>query len=392
MVGRQYNGYHLDDILVMKLAATDGSILWSDLYGGADDQYDRGWAIAVGPDGNPVVTGITGNTDGTANYLTRKFDNQDGSEIWVRSFPGAVNNVEQRAGWLAVCDNGDIVMANRTWTTTTSYDVVLHRYAASDGATVWTQQYNSSGTAADDPRSMVRDSAGDLLVVGVRVGDFMVLKFRQGDGSLAWSSGYNGPPGWYDTANCVAEGLDGEIIVSGFSTGATTDWDVATVGFAPSDGVQSWVERFDSGDGLSDEGGYLAVSPAGDLYVGGYGYDLASGSDLLCLRYSLGIPSAVADMVAPALFITADPNPFSTSVSFSIVSPGGVPARISIYDALGRRVAVLDGGTSNAARDGVRRLAWDGRDAQGFSAAPGAYFVHAQRGTEAGTCTIIRIR
>jgi hypothetical protein len=391
-VGRQYNGYHLDDILVMKLAASDGDILWNDLYGGVDDQYDRGWTIAVGPDGNPVVTGITGNADGTANYLTRKLSNQDGSQIWVRSLPGAVNNIEERAGWLAVCDNGDMVMANRTWTTTTSYDVILHRYAASDGATVWTKQYNSSGTVADDPRSMVRDSAGDLLVVGVRAGDFMVLKFRQSDGSLAWSSGYNGPPGWYDTANCVAEGPNGEVIVSGFSTGGTTDWDVTTAAFAASDGVRSWVERFDSGDGLSDESAYLAVSAKGDLYVGGYGYDLVSGSDLLCLRYSLGAPAAVPETLDPSRFLTAGPNPFSTGVSFSIASPSASSARISIYDATGRRVTILGEGSWIVARGDLGRLTWDGRDQQGVPTAPGTYFVRAECGTESGTCTIVRIR
>ncbi len=376
----------------MKLAADDGAILWNDLYGGADSQSDRGWAIAVGPDDNPVVTGITTNLDGTANFLTRKLANSDGAEIWVRSLPGAVNNLEQRAGWLAACDNGDIVMANRTWTASTSYDVVLHRYAAADGATVWARQYNSSGTVADDLRGMIRDASGDILVVGVRSGNYMVLKFRQGDGSLAWSTGYDGPPGWYDTANCVVEGPAGEIVVSGFSTGATTDWDVATVGFAAADGAQLWVQRFDSGDGLSDESGYMALSPLGDLYVVGYGYDPVSSSDLLCLRYSLGAPSAAPDLPAAALPIAAVPNPFRGSVSFSVASPAGIPSRVGIYDASGRRIALLDAREPGAAPNGPGFLTWDGRNQEGDPVPAGAYWARVESGAAVGSCTVVRLR
>lgn len=392
VVGRQYNGIHLDDILVMKLAAADGEILWSDLFGGADDQYDSGWSVVVGPDDHPVVTGITGNADGTANFLTRKLANSNGAEVWTRSIPGALNNVEQRAGWLAVCDDGDVVMANRTWTATTSYDVVVHRYDAVDGATVWTKQYNSSGTTADDPRNMLRDEAGDILVVGVRAGNYMVLKFAQTDGSLAWSAGYNGPPGWYDTADCVLEGPAGEVIVSGFSTGATTDWDVATVGFAPEDGAQLWAERYDAGDSLSDEGTCIAVGPIGDLYVVGYGYDIVTGSDLLTLRYSIDPPSAVPELTSGSGALLAAPNPFSDRISFRSLGEDRGMAGVAIYDAMGRQIATLGSERPTSSDAGSHLLTWDGCGADGRPVAPGVYWVRTTVDGRSESLSIVRAR
>ena len=46
----------------MKLDANDGDILWLELLGGAEGLDDRGWSIVVGPDQNPVVTGVTSTT------------------------------------------------------------------------------------------------------------------------------------------------------------------------------------------------------------------------------------------------------------------------------------------------------------------------------------------
>ncbi len=119
-----------------------------------DDLDDCGWSIVVGPDNHPVITGVTINSDGTADYTTFKLHNDDRSTIWIESWPGAINNIDERAGWLSVCDNGDIIMANRTWSSATSYDAVLHRYAETNGDTLWTRTYG--GDETDVARSVAQ--------------------------------------------------------------------------------------------------------------------------------------------------------------------------------------------------------------------------------------------
>lgn len=340
VTGRRKNGSQLDDIVVARFAASDGDIDWMENYGGPDYLDDRGWDIVVGPDGHPVITGFFANLDGTANFYTLKVNANTGQEVWSRSIPGAINNPYDKAGWLAVCDDGDIILANRTWTTSTSYDVILFRFDASDGSTVWSSQYDGPSSGSDNAYHMIRDAAGDLLVVGVSNSDYMVLKFDQVDGELIWAGGYDGPPGWYDNAKCVTEGPHGEVIVSGFSDGSGTGWDMATVAFDPNDGSEQWVMRYDTGAGQTDEGAALGVTPGGDLYVAGYGYTEDDGSDMLAVRYRLGTSSAPGGFEgASTVRLSVGPSPYVTgkgTLRFGIGTLASDQMTLSVHGTDGR--------------------------------------------------------
>ncbi len=373
----------------MKLEGQTGTVLWMELLGGPEHVDDRGWAITVGPDDHPVVTGITGNLDGTAGFLTVKLRNSNGATIWSRSAPGANNNVSERSGWLDVCENGDIVMVNKTWTPETSYDVIVHRYASEDGAVVWTAQHGSPDGTADDPRHMVRATSGDILISGVNGGDFQVLNVDEQDGSLVWSSTYDGPAGAYDAANWVTEGPGGTIIAGGFSTGLATSWDATIVGFQPSDGTVLWTERFDAGGQQADEASLLVVSPRDDLYVVGYGYTLTNDSDLLTLRYQLDQTLAIVGSPPVEPFISVYPNPVSSGVSLAIETNAPGLLRVTVHDITGRLVRSID---SVERRNGHRGGGWDGRDELGRAVPPGIYLAHAVGNGWSVSRKIIRIR
>jgi len=354
---------------VLRLNASNGQIAWERLIGGPGGERDRGWDILVGPDGHPVAHGFFGRTDGTADHVTIKLHSADGDEIWRQVHPGAEGNLSAGSGWLAACDNGDIVMAGRTWSMASSYDVVLHRYAALDGAPVWMEQYDAG--AAEDARQMVLDSAGDILVAGVRSSDFMVLKFDASDGGLIWASGYNGPPGWYDAATCVTEGPGSVVIAGGFSTGAVTSWDAVAVGFDPEDGSVLWDVRYDY-EGESDEVRAVAVTPMGDVYLVGYGYGFVSDSDMLCLRYYIELPATVGGAVPLIAWGGIVPNPVSATAEVRFDLPQAARMRVDLFDATGRWVLSLEDREFAA---GPHRLAWDGKGHDGRQVPAGAYWV-----------------
>ncbi|MFC1572645.1 PQQ-binding-like beta-propeller repeat protein [Candidatus Eisenbacteria bacterium] len=378
----------------MKLAAFDGEILWREHTGSSWGLNDRGWSIVIGLDGHPVVTGIFSTPTDPAEYCTVKLDNTDGSEIWRQVLPGAVNHVDSEAGWLAVCDNGDVAMANRTWVTGVSYDVVLHRYAASDGETVWDTQYNSPTSSADDPKEMRRDAAGDLLVVGTSSNDIMVLKFDQENGDLIWSSSYDGPTGGYDSGKSVLEGPNGEILATGASYLTGSSWDVMTVAFDPNDGEPLWDERFASADNQADEGMTMAVSPQGDLFVAGYAYMLTTGSDMLALRYLLDDQSDVrndpAFPTAPTtiLSFSVGPNPSAGDVELFATTTATSHARLVVFDVKGRHLRTLHVGPLDA---GEHRWVWEGRDASGVNLGPGVYFATLDAFSSTMVRTVVRI-
>lgn len=384
-----YNGGHGYDLMTMKLASSDGDIVWTRFASGAGEYEDRGWAVVVGSDGHPVVTGITDNGDGTANFFTRKLDNADGSTIWTRIYPGAPTNIEERAGWLVVCDNDDVVMANRTWSSGTSYDVVLHRYAAADGEPVWLTQYGGEGTSSDNPRHMTRDQSGDILVAGVQSGNYLALKFDGDSGDLVWPAIFDGPTAGYDAANRVAEGSSGEVIVTGFTTGDGTSWDASTVAFSPLNGDLLWQAHFDSGEGQPEEGSVLAVSPLGDVYTVGYGYTLATESDLLSIRYHVESTNAVIDIIADPLLLRAAPNPFSHQVIFSLEMLSLDRVEVRVHDVTGRRIARLHDGILDR---GMHRIAWDGRDDNGNRLGPGIYLVRVEGSEIRQSGKVIRLQ
>ncbi len=368
MTGRAYILGHNDEVITLKLAADDGHVIWDELSGGPDDRNDRAWAIAVGPDDHPVVTGFSVNTDETADFWTIKYDKDSGAFIWDNFVPGAVNNLA-RAGWLTVLDDGDIVMANRTWTSETNYDVVMQRYAAGDGDLVWETRFGGPDSGANDPRHMIRDEAGNLVVVGVTNSDYMIVTFDGTTGDTLWTATYDGPPGWYDVATCVIIGPAGEVIVSGFSDGSGSGWDVATLGLSPTDGERLWLARHD-GAGQSDEGDALAVSSLGDLYVVGYSYSLSSNMDMLSLRYILDATSDVDAAVIPLLALSAYPNPFNPRVVLSFALEEAGPARLAIFDLRGRRLVTL---LDDEVAPGTHALTWAGRDTRGQPAPAGIY-------------------
>lgn len=372
---------------MLKLRGSDGATEWERLIDGPGHLDDRGWDIEVGPDGHPVVFGFAPAAPEVASSHIVKLHSDDGETIWSRTLAGAVFNPDDRAGWLAILDDGDVVFANKTWSPQTSYDVLLHRFAAADGTDRWHRQYHSGGTAADDPRHMIRDTAGaHLLVAGVREGNFQALKFRAEDGELAWAGSYDGPPGWFDAASRVIEAPDGTVILGGYASGATTGWDAACVGFDPVDGSRRWAVDWDAGYNETEEVAALAVSPQGDLFLGGYAFLPGTSSDMLVIRYSLGL-TVGAPEPAEAFRLEAGPNPFTTRLSCTLRLPAEAAVRVGLHDLSGRRVALLHDGMLPA---GAHRLSWTrGRDGE---LPAGVYWVRTEAGGVERAVQVVRLR
>lgn len=375
VAGRINVAGRLDEIAVMKLANVDGEILWTSLQGGADRLDDRALDVAVGPDGNPVVTGLVQNQDGTATLLTVKLDASDGGNLWERATDGLVND-QSGDGRIAVDAAGDVIVAAKAWHAATGYDVLCVKLAGADGGELWRTDW-TRGTASDDPSDMLLDGAGDPIVVGATDGDYLAVKLSGVDGSESWVATYAGPQGWYDVANCVTLGAGGEVLVSGFSDGTGTSWDVATLALDPATGATDWSVRWDGDDHLADEAEAVVFGPDGSLFVSGYSYDGVTGMDRLVLAYDPATDTAVDEAPARAVALTAWPNPFNprTTVGFRLAARS--PVRLTVHDLAGRLVAVLAEGVLGA---GDHAVSWDGRDQGGGAASAGVYVARLRVG------------
>lgn len=376
VVGRAFgDGFY--DIIVQMYHGETGSNLWSQQIASPVILDDVGWDVAVDSQGRVAVCGMLGTSPSEADATVALLDPTFGETIWQRDLPGAINNIEVSAGWLAVADNDDIILGTRTWESTTGYDLVLTRLAAADGADVWAQRWNSGGTTPDDPRAMVQDASGRLIMSGVSGGDYLVAAFDAATGDHVWDSRYAGPPDWYDVATCVTVAADGSVIASGYSDGSGTGWDMATVAFDGATGAELWAHRFD-GYTLSDEACAVAVSPTGDVAVVGYAYSYDAGNDAVIVYYDAGTATGV-DQDTPQLtgLTRAYPNPFNPSVTVRYRLANNGPVNLDIVDARGRKVASLVGENQMA---GMHEAQWQGRDQLGRTVPSGVYLAVLRAG------------
>lgn len=371
-------------MLAMKLDGGNGTIDWMEIRGGAAGADDIAWDVVVGPDGNPVFSGHTIEAGNVARCLTRKLAAATGAMVWEAVTTGALADIVSRSAWLAVGQDGDILMAQRGYSTTNGYDILTARYDEADGHAVWSARYDGPTHGGDDPRAMVLTTTGDLVVAGVQDTwwnyNFMTIRFSGATGAVLWQApAYNGPPGWYDVATAVCEGPGGLIITTGLSDGTGTSWDIATVGYDGATGQQQWVLRQDGPSSQSDEPRAVTAG-GGRVFVTGYVYAATTGKDWVTLAYDLGLSSPVPPLVArgPATLAAPWPNPFnpSTTVAFDLAAPANV--RLAVHSLDGALVRQLFTGAAPAGRTA---LVWDGRDAEGRSVATGTYAVRLTTST-----------
>jgi hypothetical protein len=149
--------------------------------------------------------------------------------------------------------------------------------------TAWVRRYNGSGSGDDEAHAIAIDHHAAIYVIGSSYGsgtygDYAIIKYYP-NGDTAWVRTYNGPGNGPDFAASVTVDASGNAYVTGWSYGSGTNFDYATIKFAPNGNV-AWVSRYNS-SGTSDDAAYaLAVDDSGSVYVTG-----ASDGDYVTIKY-----------------------------------------------------------------------------------------------------------
>jgi DNA-binding beta-propeller fold protein YncE len=104
-------------------------------------------------------------------------------------------------------------------------------------------------------------------------------------GAQLWARRYNGPGNGEATSVAVSPGGT-TVYVTGYSAGATSGNDYATIAYDAATGATRWVQRYSSSGGAS-QASAAAVSPTtGAVFVTGYSTGVTSGEDYLTIAYS----------------------------------------------------------------------------------------------------------
>ncbi len=146
--------------------SNSGTLLWTNAVAAANYVGGGVPQIALDTAGNVFIVGGTpGAASAAADYTSIKFSNT-GVPLWTNRF------VDPASGTAGLFGAGTDNAGNLYWSinsaspNNTNYNYVTLKYAATNGAAVWTNRYNSSFNASDLPRAMTVDKAGGVYVTG----------------------------------------------------------------------------------------------------------------------------------------------------------------------------------------------------------------------------------
>lgn len=291
---RAFTGFN-DDAFVAKLDP-NGALLWSTFLGGSAVDHSAG--VAVDSNGNVYVSGISGGTWGTPVRAFSGFNDDafvakldtNGALLW-NTFLGGDSPDHSRGIAVDASGNAHVAgISGGTWGTPVRAFSGLNddSFAAkldTNGALTWNTFLGGDGV--DHSTDVGVHGNGTVVVSGISTGSWgtPVRAFSPGgnddayaakldaNGALTWNTFLGGSG--VDHSAGIAAGSDGNVYVSGISTGTwgapirpfTGFNDDAFAVKLGSDGALAWNTFL--GSNSTDHGAGIAVDTGGNVYLSG---------------------------------------------------------------------------------------------------------------------------
>ncbi len=160
------------------------------------------------------------------------------------------------------------------------------------GEQEWVSRYNGPGNSYDEATAMAVSPDGSTVFVtgwsdgADSLGDYATVAYDAATGNQEWASRYDGPASELDVPEAIAVSPDGEtVFVTGYSTGDSST-DYATIAYDAATGDQLWMARYSGVTASVSYAKSLVVSHNGQaVYVTGYS-KASSGNDYVTIGYN----------------------------------------------------------------------------------------------------------
>jgi uncharacterized delta-60 repeat protein len=269
-----------------------GDTIWTRAYFGPDSLGCTPSALCVDGQENCYITGSSSSAAALTSWHTVKFL-ADGSREWAVTTPRPDTLHPLNPPTCIGCDSAGAVFIGSSLDTITSFfeDHLLVKLNP-NGSEAWRRRYDGPGHQFDEARVLAVDAQGNCIVSGYSWGDtsgydVVTIKYSP-DGDTLWARRYAGPGGLNDEDEPTALLLDGAGNVHvAVRSWADSSMDYVTLKYN-ADGAQQWASRYDAPGAGTDVPHALGLDAEGNVYVTGQAWNPGTLWDFVTIGYTPG--------------------------------------------------------------------------------------------------------
>lgn len=153
----------------------------------------------------------------------------------------------------------------------------------------WASRYNGAGNSLDWSYAIAIDPLGNIVVTGYSTGagtgkDYRTIKYNT-SGTVLWESSFNGPVNGGDYSNALTIDVNGNIFITGRVDYGTAGADIVTIKYNTS-GQQQWMARYNGPGNGFDEAKSIHMMNDGSVIVAGKTTGTSTMQDFVTIKYN----------------------------------------------------------------------------------------------------------